>query len=202
MISRNRALWRLLTVACIFVLAFFSSSPACFACTCVEELNPASFIHETEASFTGTVISAEPAQWNLLRGWDASPEVVYLIEVEKEAKGSFASTVKVRSPADALSCGIQLEPGDRRAFFLSERDITGAYKWNTNSCAVMPADALDGVEPIQGGPDVGTGETIRTFVEQYRIAEALVALNLEVLIWSIVRAFRDRRLRRAGLSGV
>lgn len=196
MTIRNRALSRLATLAIILMLAFFSSSPSCLACSCVEEINPASFIHETEASFVGRVVSAEPARWNLLRGWDSASEVIYLIAVDKEAKGTFASTVKVRSPADALSCGINLEPGDRRAFFLSERDITGAYKWNTNTCAVMPVDALNDVQPVQGGPQVGDGETLRTLVEQFRIAEALVVLNLEVLIWSIVRGFRERRSRR------
>jgi len=158
----------------------------------VEGLNPASFIHETDAAFSGTVVSVKSAPWNLLRGWDGEAEFIYRIKVDRKAKGEFSEIVDVRTAKEQLSCGIGLEPGDKRAFFLSRRDITGAHKWNTNACAVMPADALDGIQPVPG-PDVGDGTTLRTFVEQFRIAEALVALNLEVLLWSVVRTVRDRR---------
>ncbi|HUH07965.1 MAG TPA: hypothetical protein VML96_09170 [Egibacteraceae bacterium] len=143
--SLRRAAAALAAVA-LLGMHVWTAAPA-RACSCIDMRDPSMLqdaLGNSGAAFVGTALAREDAGLGLAR---------WIFEVEAVVKGELPERLEVGSAADGVSCGIEMQQGQRGGLLLDKVDGV----WQGSLCGQIDAETLLAVgEPSPPSDEAAT----------------------------------------------
>jgi hypothetical protein len=171
-----------IVVAFVAGLLTLQAGPA-FACSCQAGVRVADALAGADGAFVGVLTGQDDPLGHGPLVSSGRP-VVNHFEVERVVKGDIGARVDVEAAASGVSCGLELEVGERVGLLLL-RTATG---WRSSLCSQAAPAELLGLAPAgaAGGPVGGSESSGRAFV----LAAGVLALA--VAAYFVVPRFRRR----------